>query len=534
MSNFTGVPRPGSLRDILRGQEEEARRREQATSARNTSSTTVGAGGRLDIDGGDFSVFNGGNAVVRDGGRFLVQGGGSMDITDDGQVNVIGNGRGWSSNQLIKVVASFANRMAYNAWIGFSYLVPGLYFTAEGESQGPYDPRVVSEYGKDVSAISAVEKLPYGPQVGPTILAKSSFSAGPWSAGVGSYAWDDALNPGGGDGLVGLRGEGSVSVTPYSINVMLANQTDGPDGIPSGPAVWIHGTLEDGKLELYGRNGVNVTGPFTINGSPITSPVTSVAGKTGAVTLVKADVGLGNVDNTSDAGKPISTATQTALNGKAATNHTHTTAQVTGLDTALAGKASTALATSSTAGLMPASDKAKLDAATAAATPNTLILLDGSGRAKVTAPAVAADISNKGYVDALTLRFQLVPGTSLPATVTSAWSNLASNVTVPADLFGAGVPYRISVFGQVQANPTTGLIISLRAVFNGATPAGAKVNGTPGPNNASVQVVGDFLVTTSQAVTVNCQASAPFGGVPRGSGDDAPFFTITVTPYLAL
>ena len=32
--------------------------------------------------------------------------------------------------------------------------------------------------------------------------------------------------------------------------------------------------------------------------------------------LVKADVGLGNVDNTSDANKPVSTAQQTALNLK--------------------------------------------------------------------------------------------------------------------------------------------------------------------------------------------------------------------------
>lgn len=45
--------------------------------------------------------------------------------------------------------------------------------------------------------------------------------------------------------------------------------------------------------------------------------VQSVAGKTGAVTLVKGDVGLGNVDNTSDASKPVSTATQTALDAKA-------------------------------------------------------------------------------------------------------------------------------------------------------------------------------------------------------------------------
>ncbi len=45
--------------------------------------------------------------------------------------------------------------------------------------------------------------------------------------------------------------------------------------------------------------------------------VTSVAGRTGAVTLTKSDVGLGNIDNTSDKNKPISDATQTALNSKA-------------------------------------------------------------------------------------------------------------------------------------------------------------------------------------------------------------------------
>jgi hypothetical protein len=47
-----------------------------------------------------------------------------------------------------------------------------------------------------------------------------------------------------------------------------------------------------------------------------TDRVVSVAGKVGAVTLDKADVGLSNVDNTSDLNKPISTATQTALDLK--------------------------------------------------------------------------------------------------------------------------------------------------------------------------------------------------------------------------
>lgn len=57
-----------------------------------------------------------------------------------------------------------------------------------------------------------------------------------------------------------------------------------------------------------------------------------MAGKADDVhTHVKGDVGLGNVDNTSDAAKPISTATQTALNGKSATGHTHAVSDVTGL-----------------------------------------------------------------------------------------------------------------------------------------------------------------------------------------------------------
>jgi hypothetical protein len=47
-----------------------------------------------------------------------------------------------------------------------------------------------------------------------------------------------------------------------------------------------------------------------------TSAVTSVNGFTGAVTLAKSDIGLANVDNTTDANKPVSTAQQTALNAK--------------------------------------------------------------------------------------------------------------------------------------------------------------------------------------------------------------------------
>jgi hypothetical protein len=93
------------------------------------------------------------------------------------------------------------------------------------------------------------------------------------------------------------------------------------------------------------------------------APVQSVAGRTGAVTLARADVGLGNVDNTSDASKPVSTAQAAAdtavafaagLNATARANAaqahavqranhtgTQTIETVSGLQTALDGKVGT-------------------------------------------------------------------------------------------------------------------------------------------------------------------------------------------------
>lgn len=87
----------------------------------------------------------------------------------------------------------------------------------------------------------------------------------------------------------------------------------------------------DAVVTALSYNASTKTLSATINGASVTvatfnfttpqeaaavAPVQSVAGKTGIVALTKSDVGLGNVDNTSDADKPISTATQTALNAK--------------------------------------------------------------------------------------------------------------------------------------------------------------------------------------------------------------------------
>lgn len=61
--------------------------------------------------------------------------------------------------------------------------------------------------------------------------------------------------------------------------------------------------------------------------NPDSLSVASVAGKTGDVTLVKGDVGLGNVDNTSDVNKPVSTPQATAIGQREPTIAAGTTAQ---------------------------------------------------------------------------------------------------------------------------------------------------------------------------------------------------------------
>lgn len=71
------------------------------------------------------------------------------------------------------------------------------------------------------------------------------------------------------------------------------------------------------------------------------APVTSVAGRTGVVTLAKGDVGLGSVDNTSDSAKPISSATATALAAKGTSNLVIGTTLGTAQDASLIGDPTT-------------------------------------------------------------------------------------------------------------------------------------------------------------------------------------------------
>ena len=111
------------------------------------------------------------------------------------------------------------------------------------------------------------------------------------------------------------------------------------DGVAASANNYSHPT-GDGNLHVLATGTTN-------NGRVLKAG--STAGSLSWGTLTKTDVGLGNVDNTSDLLKPISTATTTALSGKSDTSHTHTAA------------------TTTVAGFMSSADKTKLDGVAASA-----------------------------------------------------------------------------------------------------------------------------------------------------------------------
>ena len=82
---------------------------------------------------------------------------------------------------------------------------------------------------------------------------------------------------------------------------------------------------------VNGETGVVVLDAGDVGADPAGTAaglVDDLSGVTNAATA-RTNLGLGNVDNTSDANKPVSTAQQTALDGKAAASHSHSGADIT-------------------------------------------------------------------------------------------------------------------------------------------------------------------------------------------------------------
>ena len=102
-------------------------------------------------------------------------------------------------------------------------------------------------------------------------------------------------------------------------------------GVPSGSDLTdveqLTFTSSDGSVVITGDN-VTKEIDFTVN--PAVGAVTSVNTQTGDVVLTKSDIGLGNVDNTSDLNKPISTATKAFFDANTYYHELHVNYDYTG------------------------------------------------------------------------------------------------------------------------------------------------------------------------------------------------------------
>ena len=177
------------------------------------------------------------------------------------------------------------------------------------------------------------------------------------------YVAENIANKGAANGYASLDGAGKIPATQLPASAI----TD--TFVVATQAAMLALTVEKGDVAI--RTDVNKSfilqkEPATVlaNWQELRTPtdvVQSVAGRQGTITLTSADLTdataagralltssdsaaqraalvLGNVNNTSDAAKPISAATQTALNLKADTGHKHAVADVTGLQATLDAK----------------------------------------------------------------------------------------------------------------------------------------------------------------------------------------------------
>ncbi len=110
---------------------------------------------------------------------------------------------------------------------------------------------------------------------------------------------------------------------PYTVTLPKGQAgVDGADGKAATVNVGITTTLPAGSKATVTNVGNETNAVFNFGipkgqdgtGGSGGGAVDSVNGQTGVVVLDKADIGLGSVDNTSDTAKPVSTATQNALN----------------------------------------------------------------------------------------------------------------------------------------------------------------------------------------------------------------------------
>ncbi len=206
--------------------------------------------------------------------------------------------------------------------------------------------------------------------------------------------------------------------------------------------------------------------------------------------VTKAQVGLGSAENTADSGKPVSTATQAALDAKAALVHAHAQSDVTGLTTSLAGKEPSI--TAGTTAQYYRGDKTFQTLDKAAVGLPLVVNVDATARANHTGTQSADTL-----VDGTTNKaFLATERTKLASVATGATAN-ATDATLLNRANHTGTQ---SADSLIDGTTSVAFLATERAKLAGIA-AGASTSVTSAINKGAVYATGATTATSTTALT---------------------------------
>jgi len=284
--------------------------------------------------------------------------------------------------------------------------------------------------------------------------------------------------------------------------------------LASGKSLYLNGTLLKDATE-------------TLTNKTLTSPVINTP--TG---ITKSDVGLANVDNTTDAGKPVSTATQTALDLKAPLASPTFTGTVAGITKTMVGLGSVDNTTDAAKPISTATQTAldlKLASATAATTYETITNV--ALKAPIASPTFTGTVAG---ITSTMVGLGNVDNTSDANKPVSTATQTALDLKVDESLFDAKGDLLVASADNTPAKLTVGtngyLLTANSAATNGVEWAAAPVslpsqtgnsgyylttNGTVASWGALVVPIttGTSTVSANTATTIDTTALSAFTSI---------------------
>lgn len=180
-------------------------------------------------------------------------------------------------------------------------------------------------------------------------------TVGSGGGGTGSPGAPGAPGTPGTNGTNGLDGQDGADGIPGTNGIDGQDGQDGKsayqiaqdEGFTGSESEWLESLIAQAPAAIWGDLAGDLAEQTDLVSALATKEPTISAGSTSQFyrgdkswqTLNRAAVGLSDVDNTGDAAKPISSLTQAALDGKAASSHNHIISNTTGLQSALDAKA---------------------------------------------------------------------------------------------------------------------------------------------------------------------------------------------------